>query len=212
MRAIELWMLIQIREGLSPILACKILEEWKYFTFKICPVRELGSWTNLHTCLASKALLKASKSLKLRSFWDLESPRLFHFLQWTPDSFFIDPHQNLDMEETISLHIFLGSANKLMVYIEMAWMMTFKRTSYSAWDKKMFFQFFIWPQTRSLRASKVQYLFHPTNIGSPKYFFELCHYETFEMLRTLDLAAVLVLELKNTPNVCLLIPWPAATS
>lgn len=100
--------------------AFKIVEEWKYLACKIYPAKDFGVWISLHTCFANTALLKTSKSLNPRPPWFLETPRTYHFLQWIPETFFELLHHKFDIEEAISLQVFLGRANKLMMYVGIA--------------------------------------------------------------------------------------------
>lgn len=142
----ELWILCQIREGLCPILTCIIFVEGKYLDFKIFPTRKARSWTSLHTCFANKALFKVFESLKPKPPCDLVSPSNFHFLQWILDSFVIWPHQNMDLDNAISLQIFWDKENILIVYVGIAWITTFKSTSLHAWDKKYSSNFWFRPK------------------------------------------------------------------
>lgn len=52
-----------MRKGWDPNFTVCMLSERKYLAFNIYPARDLGFCNNLHTCLASIVLLKASRSL-----------------------------------------------------------------------------------------------------------------------------------------------------
>lgn len=64
-RSIEPLKLCHKRDELWPFLVASMLEDRKYLAFRICPARDFGSWSNLHICLASKALLKSIATYNL---------------------------------------------------------------------------------------------------------------------------------------------------
>lgn len=97
----------------------------------------------------------------------------------------------------MSLQIFLGRRNMLIICVGIAWTIVFNNTSLLAWERKLFFQLVIRAQTRSLISSKALYLLEPTIIGNPRYFSLLLQRETLAKVVIWSHTGWLVFELKK---------------
>ena len=132
--------LLHMYDGFLPSCASMKLFSGKYPAFKTLCARELGFWESRHPCFASKARLKAFKSLNPMP------PSAFGlhiFPQAIQASFFslsCCPHQKLLTREFSLLQSESGSLKQFIVYVGVAWATAFIRISRPVVDSKFPFQ------------------------------------------------------------------------
>lgn len=106
-RSLVARILLHMKDALPLIYASKILPCLKYFSFKTMATRKCSPVINLHSCFASIALLKFSRSLKPIPSLFLAIPNLLQLNQWILFLFPSKFYQNLVVKLVISYQRFL---------------------------------------------------------------------------------------------------------
>lgn len=133
--------------------------------------KELGFCSSLQHCLANMALLKHTKSLKLKPSWAFEKPIRSQLIRCILASFSSCPHQNFCIIPLISLHRAIGSWKILILnVVGMAWITAFSRTSFPACERNLIFQLCKQFYTLSLILLKSLWSRFPHEHWKPKVF------------------------------------------
>jgi hypothetical protein len=162
-------MLLQANEGFFPRLESRKSVLGKYFPHITWAARESGLFKSLQHYLASKAVLKQSMSLNPRPPRSLLLPILLQAIQAILLEFSLKLHQNFPIMALISFVKAFGMRNMLIVYVGIAWMTAFSKTSFPACVRNFSFQPFNLAQILSLMKLKEETLDLPIRAGSPRY-------------------------------------------
>ena len=113
-------------------LASKIEQSGKNLALNTLWQREFELFMIRHTCLANNESLNFSISLKPKPPTSLASHKHFQFTQWTFQLSPLYPHQYFLIKTSNSFTNPLGSLKQLIVYVGIAWITDFIRTSLPA--------------------------------------------------------------------------------
>jgi hypothetical protein len=141
---------------------------------KIRPTKESGFWRIHQPCLASKAMLKHSRSQYPNPPLSFHHPIRFQLIHAVFFSLSLCPHQNRDIIELMSLHNVLGNRNTLIVYVGIASTTALSKISFPAWERNFSCHQFIRSQIFPFISVKALIRDLPIKAGSPKYFSYHC--------------------------------------
>ena len=142
----------------------------KYLAFKTLYTNESWPYWSLHPCFANKAQLNSLSFLKPIPPQLFRAHNFSQLIQTIFLSSFLCPRQKLRIILVKSSHKESGNLKTLIIYVGIAYAITFINPSFPTLDNNFSFHLASFFLNMSSIELNVFFLFLPANDGKPRYF------------------------------------------